>query len=159
LLFALRRWRRPHSLAHDGKDWCVLAALLVLGVTGYILEGLRIVREQTAQPGYSFVGWLAAKAFETAGMTPAAAALPHFILWWLHAVLALGLVAAFPYTRLLHVLAGALRLAAGPAQLGVLTKLDVEEVENAGVIGVGEVRQFTRRQLLELDACVSCGRC
>jgi Fe-S oxidoreductase/nitrate reductase gamma subunit len=159
LLFAVRRWRRPASLAHDGKDWCILAALLVLSITGYGVEGLRIIREQTAQPGFSFVGWLVARMLEAAGITPAAAALPHFVLWWLHAVLALVFVAAFPYTRLLHVLAGALRLTVGPAPLGVLTKLDVEEVERTGVIGVGEIRQFTRGQLLELDACVSCGRC
>jgi Fe-S oxidoreductase len=37
--------------------------------------------------------------------------------------------------------------------------LSVDEAENTGVVGVGEARQFTRRQLVELDACVSCGRC
>jgi Fe-S oxidoreductase/nitrate reductase gamma subunit len=158
-VLAVRRWRRPPSLAHHWTDWAVLAALLVLGVTGYLVEGLRILWEQTPAPGVSFVGWLAARGFAAAGVTPSGAAALHFLLWWLHALLALGFVAAFPYTRLLHALAGALRLSAGPAALGVMTRLDAEEVERTGSVGVGRIGQFTRRQLVELDACVSCGRC
>jgi Fe-S oxidoreductase len=37
--------------------------------------------------------------------------------------------------------------------------LDAEEVERTGVFGVGRLGDLSRRQLLELDACVSCGRC
>jgi Fe-S oxidoreductase/nitrate reductase gamma subunit len=158
-VLAWRRWRRPPSLGHNALDWAVLASLFVLGVTGYVVEGLRILWEQTPSPGVSFVGWLSARAFAATGLTAEGAAGLHFALWWFHALLALGFVAAFPYTRLLHGLAGAVRLAAGPIPLGVMTKLEAEEVERTGVIGVGRVEHFSRRQLLELDACVSCGRC
>jgi Fe-S oxidoreductase/nitrate reductase gamma subunit len=158
-VLAWRRWRRPPSLGHNAIDWLVLAALAVLGVTGYLVEGLRILWEQTPSPGVSFVGWLAARGFAAAGVTAAGAATLHFLVWWFHAVVALAFVTAFPYTRLLHGLAGAVRLAAGPAPLGVMARLDAEEVERTGVVGVGRIEQFTRRQLLELDACVSCGRC
>src|SRR5262249_18040362 len=48
---------------------------------------------------------------------------------------------------------------AGPAPLGAMVRLDAEKVEKTGVIGVSSVEQFTRWQLVELDACVSCGRC
>ncbi len=159
VLIALPRRKPTAGVTRDWRDWCILAALLVLGVTGYLVEGLRIVREQPSQPGFSFVGWLAARAFESAGVTPAGASGMHFALWWFHAVLALGFVAAFPYTRMLHALAGTLRLAANRASLGKMVKLDLDEVEQTGVVGVGHIAQFTRRQLLELDACVSCGRC
>jgi Fe-S oxidoreductase/nitrate reductase gamma subunit len=159
VILAVRRWRRPASLAHHWSDWAILAALLVLGVTGYVVEGLRIIREQTVAPGFSFIGWLAAQSFASLGLGPNGAAHVHFVVWWFHALLALGFVALFPYTRLQHALAGTVRLAAGPVALGVMVKLDIEEVEKTGVVGVGKIEQFTRRQLLELDACVSCGRC
>jgi Fe-S oxidoreductase/nitrate reductase gamma subunit len=159
ILFARRRLKRPSSVGHDWRDWAVLVALFTIGVTGYVIEGLRILHEQTPKPGFSFVGFLMAKAFEAASLSRPAAATLHFLLWWFHAILALGLVAVFPYTRLLHALAGAVRLAAGPARLGALALVSAEEVETIGVIGVGQIEHFSRRQLLELDACVSCGRC
>jgi Fe-S oxidoreductase/nitrate reductase gamma subunit len=158
VLFIIRRLKPPASLGHNWTDWAILATLVILDISGYMLEGLRILDEQTRYPGFSFVGLLAARLFELF-LSRASAAELHFLLWWFHAVLALALVAAFPYTRLLHSLAGAVRLASGPAPLGVMVKLSEEEVEQTGVIGVGEVRQFGRRQLVELDACVSCGRC
>ena len=37
--------------------------------------------------------------------------------------------------------------------------MSIAEVEATGEIGVARVEQFTRRRLVELDACVSCGRC
>jgi Fe-S oxidoreductase/nitrate reductase gamma subunit len=158
-MLAVRRWRRPPSLEHHWSDWAILAALLILGVTGYVVEGLRIIRENPPHPGFSFVGLLVAQSFTAAGVTVENVSVIHFAAWWFHALLALGFVAAFPYTRLLHALAGALRLAAGPATLGELTRLDAEEVERTGVFGVGRLQDLSRRQLLELDACVSCGRC
>jgi Fe-S oxidoreductase/nitrate reductase gamma subunit len=158
-VLAVRRWRRPPSLAHHWSDWAVLGTLLVLGVTGYVVEGLRIIREQTPYPAFSFVGWLAAQGFAAAGVTSGNVSGLHFAVWWFHAILALGFVAVFPYTRLLHALAGAARLGDGPVPLGVMIRLDAEEVEHSGVIGASKIRDLSRRQLLELDACVSCGRC
>ena len=157
--FVYRRWKRPPEIGHEWLDWLILALLGIIGVTGYVLEGLRIVREQTAMPGVSFVGVLFARAFENAGMTLASASAWHIGVWWFHAVLALTLIALFPYTRLLHGIAGTVRLAAGIERLGMLSPISVAQVEETGEIGVTRVEQFKRRQLVELDACVSCGRC
>src|SRR5262249_30535420 len=44
-------------------------------------------------------------------------------------------------------------------QLGVMRPVSIAEVETTGQIGVATLADFSRRQLLELDACVSCGRC
>src|SRR5262245_28794789 len=159
VIFLTPRLRPPKRLGQSWLDWYVLLTFVVLGVTGYLVEGLRIVREQTPWPWFSYVGCLCANVLGALGVTPDGAGAAHFALWWFHAVLALGLVAAFPYTRLLHALAGAVRLATGPVSLGEMSLLSVDEAEKTGVVGVGEVRQFTRRQLVELDACVSCGRC
>jgi len=157
--FVYRRWKRPPEVGHEWQDWLVLALFAIIGVTGYVLEGLRIVREQTPMAGVSFVGVLFARAFESLGMTPAGASNWHIATWWFHAVLALTVIALFPYTRLLHGIAGTVRLAAGIERLGRLSPVSIEQVEETGEIGVTRVEQFKRWQLIELDACVSCGRC
>jgi Fe-S oxidoreductase/nitrate reductase gamma subunit len=157
--FVYRRWKRPPEVGHEWQDWLVLGLFATIGVSGYVLEGLRIVREQTPLPGVSFVGALFAQGFESLGITPAGASDWHIATWWFHAVLALTVIALFPYTRLLHGIAGTVRLAAGVESLGRLSPVSIEQVEKTGEIGVARVEQFKRRQLIELDACVSCGRC
>ncbi len=159
LLFVKRRLARPPSVGHTALDWGVLVSFFVIGVTGFLLEGLRIIREQPDLPGFSFVGLAAARVFEAFGTTPANVSAVHLGLWWFHAILALGIVAAFPYTRLMHALAGLLNLVTNSTQLGVMAPCSIEEVEQTGRFGVGQLADFTRQQLLELDACVSCGRC
>ena len=157
--FLQRRWNNRSSMAHHWSDWFVLVTLLLLGLSGYLVEGLRIIHEQTPQAGYSFVGFAVASLLQTLGTTGLQASLLHLVVWWLHAVLALGLIAAFPYTRLLHSLAGQWLISTREQSLGVMTPIAIEDVEATGRVGVGNVEEFTRLQLTELDACVSCGRC
>jgi Fe-S oxidoreductase len=40
-----------------------------------------------------------------------------------------------------------------------MTPVSLADVEATGQIGVARLADFSRRQLVELDACVSCGRC
>ena len=159
LWFIYRRWQGSSSIGHNPLDWGVLGMLLLICVTGYVTEGLRIIREQTSLPGVSYVGLGFASLFQLMGTTRSGAAAIHFGLWWVHALLALGLIAAIPYTRLLHSIAGAISIACSTDQPGVMTLISINEVEQTGQIGVGRVQDFARRQLLTLDACVSCGRC
>ncbi|MCH8922657.1 MAG: (Fe-S)-binding protein [Planctomycetes bacterium] len=158
-LLALRRWRMPGSIAQRSLDWGVLAALVMIGLSGYATEGARIIREATVRPEFSFVGLAVARSLQAASVDQAGAVTLHFVLWWLHAVLALGLIAAAPYTRLLHAIAGAKNLATKQRPLGTMSLVSMEQVEQTGLVGVGQIEHFTRVQLLQLDACVSCGRC
>jgi len=157
--FIRRRLQGDSSVGHQGLDWLLLGTLVLLGVTGYLVEGLRIIHEQTPQAGYSYVGLGVARLFELIGVTRGGTASIHFALWWIHAVFALGFVAAFPYTRLLHSIAGAINLALRSEPLGTMSPVSIEEVEKTGLVGAATIQDFTQRQLLELDACVSCGRC
>jgi Fe-S oxidoreductase/nitrate reductase gamma subunit len=158
-LFARRRLRGAKEPGRELRDGLVLGLLGSIGVTGYAVEGLRILYDQAPLSGVSYVGYSVARLLETASLTPVAAASAHVALWWTHAALSLTLIALFPWCRLLHGLAGAVRLAAGVEQLGRLSDVSIAQVEETGEIGVTRVEQFTRRQLIELDACVSCGRC
>ena len=157
--FWMRRIRGGTSIGRHWSDHVVLGTMIAIGMTGYLIEGLRIIREQTPLPGVSYVGLAAARLFEAMGVNASSASPLHFRLWWLHAFLALGLIAAFAFTRLLHALAGVVNISAYEKKLGRMEPISIEQVEATGVVGVGQVDELTCRQLLELDACVSCGRC
>ena len=55
-MFAFRRLKRPRELAHNAGDWAILGLVAAIGMTGYVVEGLRIVAEQTPMAEVSYVG-------------------------------------------------------------------------------------------------------
>ena len=157
--FMVRRWRANSSIGHRTSDWIVLWSFMLIGLTGYLAEGLRIIHAQTPLPGLSFVGYGFAEVLGGMGVAHDSATQMHILLWWAHAILALGFIAAFPYTRLLHSVAGAINLSTEADSLGSLQLVTMEELEETGRIGVSAIDHFSQSQLLQLDACVSCGRC
>ncbi len=157
--FLWRRTRRPASVGHRATDWYVLGSFLAIGVTGYLVEGLRMIWQ--APTGIaaqcSPVGLLIAHAFS--GLSNAGARSLHLSLWWVHALLVFGFIASLPYTRLLHMLAGPLNLFFARPELGRMTPITMEEVEKTERVGVSAIEHFNQQQLLSLDACMECGRC
>jgi Fe-S oxidoreductase len=93
-------------------------------------------------------------------MDPASARRLHLGFWWLHAILVALLFVSIPVTRFLHVLTGPMNIAARPDRpMGALAGLQLGAVEKVGHAGVAALGEFTRQQLLSLDACMECGRC
>ncbi len=159
LLLLIRRWQGTSSIGQGSLDGIVLLGLLAIGLTGYFVEGLRIIHAETPLPGLSFVGYAIASGLAALGLDSNTAGRWHVLLWWGHALLALGLIGAFPYTRLLHSVAGALNLLTHEPSLGTMRLVAMEEVEETGQVGIRSIEDFSRIQLRTLDACVSCGRC
>lgn len=157
--FLLRRTRPPASLGQRASDWWVLAIFIAIGVTGYLVEGLRMVWQQPQGIGArcSPVGLWVASWFSGLGESSARSA--HFGVWWLHAVLVFGFFAMIPFTRLRHIVAGPLNLFFAQPGLGRMRPVTMEEVEQTERVGVSDIRHFTQQQLLSLDACMACGRC
>lgn len=158
VLLAYRRWKRPPSLGHNWRDWAILASLFILGVTGYVIEALRLLWAKTPMPGISYVGYGIALLIGN-GHSDAALRSAHFWLWWFHGILALIVVAAFPYLRLFHAIAGTLNITAEPTKLGTMRPISLEEVEQTGKVGVGNITDFTQGFLLQTHACMECSRC
>lgn len=161
VLFGLRRrfWK-PFSVGYRRSDWTMLGLLLAIGLTGYVVEGLRITWQHPVGIGArcSPVGlWLSSSAF--GGWTEARARSVHYGVWWFHAFLALGFIAAIPYTRILHMFTGPMNLFVAWCTLGEMRPVSMEEAERDGRIGVSDVRHYNSAQLLSLDACMECGRC
>jgi len=159
VLFFWRRTRRPASVGHRATDWFVILSFLAIGISGYLVEGLRIVWQQPTgiAAQCSPVGLWISRWFS--GMTGAGARSAHLAIWWAHAVLVFAFIAAIPFTRLLHIIAGPLNLFFAKPELGRMTPVTMEEVEKTERIGVSAIEHFDQQQLLSLDACMECGRC
>jgi Fe-S oxidoreductase/nitrate reductase gamma subunit len=159
VLFFWRRTRRPASVGHRATDWYVIVSFLAIGITGYLVEGLRMVWQQPTgiAAHCSPVGlWL---SHWFSGMTEAAARSAHRLVWWIHGLLVFGFIASIPFTRLLHIIAGPLNLFFARGELGKMLPVTMEEVERTERIGVSAIEHFNQQQLLSLDACMECGRC
>lgn len=159
IFFLVRRIRKPAALGHRGTDWYVLLSFLALGVTGYLVEALRLLWQQPTGIGAqcSPVGlWLAGLLGD---LSVAEARSSHFAVWWIHSFLVFGFIASIPFTRLFHFIAGPMNIFFSKVVLGQMPPVTMEEVETTGRVGPADIRHFNQQQLLSLDACMECGRC
>ncbi len=158
-----RRMDRAYRPLTRPVDAAIIWTLLVIGITGFLLEGLRIAgadgrMETNSFEKWSFVGWGLGAVFATLSEGTLRAA--HLGLWLLHMALTMFLIAALPYCKLRHILFSPLNVAlANPRQSGTYGGVSMEEVDETGRYGAVGVTDFSWRQLLSFDACTECARC
>jgi Fe-S oxidoreductase len=139
-------------------DWVFLGSLLYLGVTGFLLEALRIAETNPSFEHWSPVGWVVGQGLRSAGLSAGAAADAHFGLWWAHGVVALAFVSAIPFTKAVHMLAGPTSVATRDAAAG-RRLVPVPADAKADEVGYGRITDLLPVHLLQLDACTKCGKC
>ncbi|WP_336336318.1 (Fe-S)-binding protein [Haloarcula brevis] len=157
-----RRLERLHDRHTAREDDLFLGALFVLGVGGYLTEGVRIlgtsaVRDVSFET-VSFVGWSVKELLAAAGMTPVMAAGAYPFVWWSHALVALWFVAWIPYAKPFHMLSSFANLVARDEKAGVRLP-GVPSDAAPEDIGPSDIDDFSWKQLLDHDACTKCGRC
>ncbi len=164
LLFYRRLVLREARLRPKLEYLMVLSGLFFIGLTGYLLEGIRLTLEPRPWGGWSFVGKalsdivfaaFAANTLQTA----------YVGLWWSHAIVAFTMVALLPYSSLYHIFSTLLHIAANapkqPPTGKMNTPFKLEELTPEAEIKVGfrKVGELSGMGRLELDACTDCGRC
>ena len=144
ILWALiRRYiQRVPILERRLEDALVPVWLLLIGFSGFLVEGLRLAFEKPLWGEWSFVGWWMGSLF-----TPVAAKNIYPYVWWMHAILALCFIAAIPFTKLFHILSAPAAIYFQGIEKPII--LDAEE-------GLGE---FDLSDSIFFDACMRCGRC
>lgn len=151
--------RAPGEYSRRGyarDDSLFLGLLLVIGVTGYLVEGARIAADRPPFEVWSVVGWQLANLFDAFGLTPASAHALHWWAWWGHAALALAFIAYIPYSKAIHIVVSGLNLLFRDALSG--KRLPAVPDEEA-TPGYAALTDLTWKELLDLDACTRCGRC
>lgn len=82
-----------------------------------------------------------------------------FVFWWGHLLSLLGFLVYIPQGKHAHLIAGIANVWVGRTQkVGQLSTIDFED-ETQEAFGVSKIEDFNQKQLLDLYACVECGRC
>ncbi|MGR6835464.1 (Fe-S)-binding protein [Syntrophomonas erecta] len=165
ILAVIRYWQRPDRL-NDTKPmdgWLLLLIFAIL-FTGYIIEGLRVAAQiklsaTMSQIAYeraaSPIGWWFAGMFP--GMSLESILSWHRFSWWFHMAIAFIFIAAIPFTKLWHIFTGMIGYYS--RDLGPSAARPMGNLEEAETYGVERIEELGWKDLLDLDACIRCGRC
>lgn len=148
----------------DGKNKTIddaisLTLIFAILLTGFILEGLRIYATGDLWAHWSPVGLIIAIIAQKSDLSIGSARSLHAFLWYFHMLLSFGFIAYIPYSKLFHMVASPLNIffKSFPT-IGTLTPVGIV-TEQIGSPGAARLEDFTRKQLMELDACLACVRC
>ncbi|MGI6422327.1 MAG: heterodisulfide reductase-related iron-sulfur binding cluster [Syntrophomonadaceae bacterium] len=171
VLAVVRYVQKPDRL-NDTKtsDGWVLILIIAILLTGFFIEGLRIAAQiiqstTLAQIAYeqqaSPIGWIFAQWFvDTQSFVNGqleSILVWHRILWWFHMAIAFLFIALMPFTKLWHIVASMLNYTFRDLEPSACRM--VENIEEAETFGVENIEEFGWKDLLDLDACIRCGRC
>lgn len=146
--FLTRRLNHP-DFPLSFRSAIPLVLLLIIVITGFLAEGTRLRIVPIHDVWTSPIGWLV-----SFGMPDSPVFLQLLIR--LHLFLVLLLIALLPFTSLKHVIVAPINVYYHSRKdAGQLTPLVLEQ----GALGAGTVREFSWKQLLDAEACVSCLRC
>ncbi|MCG6881605.1 MAG: 4Fe-4S dicluster domain-containing protein [Deltaproteobacteria bacterium] len=139
----VRRYlQRVPRLERRLEDGLVPLWLLMIVLSGFVLEGARLAALHPTWGHWSFVGWSLRGLF-----SPADAEALYPYLWWIHTVICLGFIALIPYTKLFHILGAPAGIYFQTATEPVLLSME----EGTGKFDLGDAIFF--------DGCMRCGRC
>jgi len=155
----LRRYgRRFPRLGSERSFAFTLLLLLLINVTGFLIESLRLAVVQPAWSDWSIVGNAVAQVWLALGATEPQLRAVHLISWLSHFGLVAVFIAALPATNLFHLFTSPTNIFfSDPVRpVGALRPIPVEDVEK---FGAETTQDFTWKQRLGFDACTYCGRC
>jgi len=166
VMAACRRYIfKPETLkTFPGDTWAlVLIALLV--VTGFLIEGLRIAVDKDKWAALSPVGY--GFSFMFTGISEQTGKIIHIVFWWIHTALAMLWIATIPYTKFFHLISLPTNIFFSKLKpRGQLSRININEMimsedfdEESFNVGVEKTDDYTWKQRMDFDACISCGRC
>ncbi|MEM1953237.1 MAG: heterodisulfide reductase-related iron-sulfur binding cluster [Candidatus Caldarchaeum sp.] len=164
LLFYRRFIRHETRLRNRTEYSMVLAGLLFIGLSGYVLEGIRLTLAPRPWGDWSFVGKSLSTYFFNA-FQPELLSTVYQGMWWSHAVVAFAMVALLPYSSLGHMFSTLLNIAVNSPRQPPLGKMTtpfrLDELDPSAEIKLGfrRLAELNWMQKLGLDACTDCGRC
>ncbi|MDQ0482296.1 (Fe-S)-binding protein [Guptibacillus hwajinpoensis] len=98
-------------------------------------------------------------AFLFSWINETAAIALFFFSWWIHLLVLLTFMVYVPQSKHAHLIAGPVNVFLGRTnKVGQLASIDFED-ESQEEYGVNKIEDFNQKQLVDLYACVECGRC
>ena len=142
---------KPKKLVYTDEATLILAAIFVIALTGFLIEGWRIAATNDPWGTWSPFGYLVALISKPV-MSEGALRTAHASVWWFHATLVFSFIAWAPYTKMMHVITAPLNIYTSSLVPtgGSLKPINFETAEK---LGVNTLAGFTWKDLLDFDAC------
>jgi Fe-S oxidoreductase/nitrate reductase gamma subunit len=150
--------QRPRRIDPTPHFAFVLGLLLVINLTGFVLEACRLAVVNPWWGPWSPVGWGLGKGLVALGMTEAGLRGLHLGTWVFHFAVSFAFIAVIPYTYFIHLITTPLNIFFSRLrpQGELLPILNIEEAES---LGISKLEEFSWKRRLDFDACTMCGRC
>jgi Fe-S oxidoreductase len=158
-LAALQRlfWRPPR-LTLNWDAWLILFMIWWLMVTDVMTNSFDIFLERGDNDYLSFFAFGLANLWDTIGMSVDTGEALHTAFWYLHLIDFLAFLAYLPVSKHSHILTSPLNVFFRRLQpTGVLQP--IPNIEEREVFGVGKVKDFSWKQMMDFYTCTECGRC
>jgi Fe-S oxidoreductase len=150
--------------SHTGAAWAVLAMIAGVMITLLLYRGAQVNTSPRQFPydDWAFASHVVGAALGGLGSGVNSVLVTVFLL--LNVAVIVGFLVFVSYSKHLHIFIAPINVAFSrrPRALGALDKtpdMDMENVSEDTVFGVGLVEQFTWKQLLDFATCTECGRC
>lgn len=151
-----RAVRRPATIETTADDLVILVFLLVLAVQGFMLQALRMAVTDDPWGPWSFVSYPLALALR--GLDPGTLRDLHLANWYAHFLTNFVFLSYFAYSKMIHPFTSLANVVF--RRLKPRGELEpIADIEEAETFGIGKLEDFTWAQLMNVDACMHCGRC
>ena len=156
MAFARRYVVKPRYQETGPDDQLALVFLLLLAVQGFTVQALRLAVENDPWGPWSWVSYpmsLPLSALSTGTLETL-----HTANWISHFLTTYVLLAYWAYSKMIHPftsLANVFFRRLNP--MGELRR--IPNIEEAEVLGYGKLEDFSWAHLMNVDACMHCGRC
>jgi Fe-S oxidoreductase len=150
--------------SHLGAAWLVLFMISMVIITLLIYRGAQI---NTGHFSYGNSSWAFASQIVASWLHPLGTGV-NSVLEAVFLLANIGVITGFlvfvSYSKHLHIFLAPINIGVSrrPRALGGLDKtpdMDMENVTEDTVFGVGKVEDFTWKQMLDFATCTECGRC
>jgi len=154
--------QRPYRIRIKTKpeDAAILATFLVIGVTGFLVEGFRIALDgMQPHEEWSFVGYRLAELWDGADIGTLVDW--HRVMWITHFVAFVVFLVLLPTTKLRHMITSPMNmyLRDKDRPKGAMKPMPNLMETDLETFGASTIEDFTWKQLFGTDACTICGRC
>ncbi|GEC91407.1 MULTISPECIES: (Fe-S)-binding protein [Brevibacillus] len=149
----LKRLKRGFK---SGLVLLLISSLMATVLLSLAFEQIWLGHEPSA---FAPISSVFAIVFSAIGVGTTGAAVGFYVFWWLHLIILLGFAVYVPQSKHAHLLFAPVNVwfkKLDPP--GKLTSINFED-ETQEEFGVGKIEDFTQTQLIDLYACVECGRC
>ena len=150
--------------SHLDAAWITLLMIAGVMITLLLYRGAQVNTDPTQFP----YGWGAFASHAVAKLLAPLGAGTNSVLVTVFLLLNIAIISGFivfvSYSKHLHIFFAPINIAFSrrPRALGALYStpdMDMENVDEDTVFGVGEIGHFTWKQMLDFSTCTECGRC